>query len=140
MIEQIHLVVLVAYFIGKTAGPRLDRVELMESLIVTRLTDVDLRALCHVARSTLEVARVEHDEAFAFHFINAVITVPTRLHDLVGEEVFVEAVHCLLGSIIPAHIDPVLALRILVCAVYLSRDRLCQVIRILNVHPISDLV
>jgi predicted Na+-dependent transporter len=83
MVEQIHFVVLVPHLVGQAACPCLDGVELTCRLVVSRLAYVDLCSLSNVAWTSLEVPRVEHDEALAFDFINAVVPVTASLDNFV---------------------------------------------------------
>ena len=90
MIEEVHLVILVSDFIRKTASPGLDRIELMPLFVVAIFADIHFHTIRDTARSSLEIAGVEHDKAFAFHFFNVVVPISSSLDDFIVKKVLID--------------------------------------------------
>lgn len=134
---EVHLIIALPNLVRDAAGPRLDLVELVLLFIVPRLADIDLLAHGEATRPSFVEARHEHDEASVQNLIYAMVTVLTRLDNLILEEVFLEAVDGLLGSVIPAGVDPLLPRFVLPSSIYLGDNRFRQVVRVRDVNPIT---
>jgi hypothetical protein len=138
-VKEIHLIVLLAHLIRQAASPRLDLIELVFFLIVASLTDIDLLVWGKIAGTTSAVASEEHDETTIDDFFDPVIAVLARLHHFIRVEVLLKVMHGLLGSVVPAGVDPFLVLRVLPCPVDLADNGLGHIVRVLNVNPVTNL-
>lgn len=136
-IKQVHLIVFVANFIWQAAGPCLDLVQLVLLLVVTRLANVNLHVGWRVSGSAFVVACEKHDEAAVDHLVDGMVAILPSLDHFILIKVAIEAMDGLLGSIVPACIDPLAAVLILPGAVDLSHNRFGQVVGILDVDPIT---
>ena len=67
------------------------------------------------------------------------IAILSSLYNLVDIEVFLIVMNSLLGSIVPASVNPHLTLTVLPSPVYLCYNRLRHIVSILQMDPISDL-
>lgn len=65
------------------------------------------------------------------------VSVLTGLDNFVIEEVLIEAVYCLFGSVIPAGVDPSSAITVLPGSIDLGYDRLAKVIGVANMNPVA---
>ena len=136
-IEEIHLVVLIANLIGQAASPRLDLVELVLLLIVSRFADVYSLVFRKAARPSLAVPRYEHDKAPVYNFLDSVVAILARLDDFTSKEVFFKTMDRLLWSIIPTRIHPLLPGIVFPCPIDLGHNGLGQVIRIGDMNPVA---
>lgn len=105
--------------------------------VVSCLANVNLFVGREVARSTFVVASEEHDETAIYNLVDGMIAILSSLDNLILIEVAIEAVDGLLGTVIPAGIDPLVALGILPCAVDLGDNRLGEVVCVLEVNPVA---
>ena len=129
--EKVHFIILLPHFIRYTASPCFDLVEFVFLLVVTCLTNVNFFVGWEATRSALVIASEEHHEASINYFIDLVVSVLTSLDNFVLKEVLFVSMNCLLRSIIPASVDPFVAISVLPSAVYLSNYRLCNVVGVL---------
>ena len=106
-------------------------------LVVTRFADVDLLIGGKTTGSTFVVAGMEHDKTTIYDFVNLMVSILTSLDDLIWIEMLVKAMDCLLRTIVPAGIDVSRSRRILPGAKDLRNNWLGQIIRVLNMHPIT---
>jgi len=136
-IELVHLVVFVTNFIGQTTSPRLYLVEFVLLFIITALANVDLLVRGETFRATAVIASDEHDKASINHLVNGMIAILTRLYNFVLVEVSVIAMDSLLGSVVPACVDPLVAVLVLPSTIELRDDGLSEIICILNVYPVT---
>lgn len=136
-VEKIHFVVPLADLIRKAACPCLDLIQFMLLLIIPRFAHVDFFIHREPTRSSPVVPGYEHNKAPVYDFIDAMITVLTRLDNFFLEEVLFKSVDRLFRSVIPACVHPLLTRAILPGTVYLSYDRLGQVISICDVNPVT---
>jgi hypothetical protein len=137
LLEEIHFVISLANLIRNTTSPRLDLVELMLLLVVSSLADVDILVGRESSRSTFVVSSNEHDKASIDNLINSMVSILTSFDDFVFQEMTVKSMDGLLGSVVPAGIDPFGAILILPRPENLSHDRFGQIIRVLNVDPVA---
>jgi hypothetical protein len=108
-------------------------------LVVARFAHVDLFVLREVAWPALVVPRHEHDEASIHNLVNTMVSILACFDYLVLQKMPVEAMHCLLRSVVPTCVHPLSAVRILPRAIDLSNNRLREVVCVLNVHPVANL-
>lgn len=136
-VKQVHLIVLLANFVGHAAGPSLDLVEPVLLFIVSRLTDVDIFVLGEPPRPTLVETGYEHDETPIYDFVDAMVTVLARLDNLVLQKVLLKSMHSLFGAVIPAGVHPFLSRLVLPGSVYLSNNGFRQIVRVGDMDPIT---
>lgn len=136
-IKQVHLVVLIANLIWQATRPSLDLVELVLLLIVACLAHVDFLVGWEVARAAFVVTCEEHDEAAVDYFIDGMVAILAGLDDFILIEVTVEAMDSLLGAIVPASVDPFVAICVLPGTVKLSHNGLGEIVGVLDVHPVA---
>jgi hypothetical protein len=110
----------------------------MSLLIVSGFAYVQLDVWRQTAWSSFEVSCCEHDETSAFHLINGVVSIPSSFHDLIGQEVFVEAMYSLLRSVVPTDIHHWLSVGVTVGPVNLRWDWLGKIIWVADVDPVTD--
>lgn len=137
LIKQLHLVVLLPHFVGHAARPRLDLVELTSRLVVPRLAHVHLLIRRQSTRPSFIEPRNEHDEASVEHLFDLVVAILARLGHLVLEKVLLEPVHRLLGTVVPASVDPSLSSSVLPSSEYLRDNGFGHVVDITNMHPVA---
>lgn len=140
LLEQVHFVVLVAYLIWQTASPGVDPVECMLVLVVSIFANVDFFVGRKSSRTASAEARNEHHEATIDNLFDTMVSVLACLDDLVFEEMPVKSMHSLLGSVIPARVDKFSARCVLPCSIDLCDNWLRQIIRVLDMNPVSRLV
>lgn len=138
-IEQIHLIVFIPYFIGNTARPRFNLVEVEFFFVISRLADVNILVWGKSPGTAFIKPCDKHNVAAINDICNRMVAVLACLHHLALVKVFFVSMDRLLRSVVPTGINPLLALTILPCAEYLSNNRLCQVIGIANVYPVAFL-
>jgi hypothetical protein len=137
LIKEIHLIVFLADLIRKAARPRLDFVEFVLFLIIARFANINVFIVWKSAGATLIMPCEKHNETPIDYFVNMMVSILACLNNLVLVEMSFKSMHCLLRPIIPASINPLLAVRILPSTVNLSDNRLCNIIGILNVDPVA---
>jgi hypothetical protein len=135
-VKQVHLIVLLSNLVGNAACPRLDLVEPELFFIVARLAHVYLFVPWEPTRSAAAKTGDEHDKATIQDVLDLVIPILTGFHHLMVEEMLVEAMHCLLRPVIPTRVDPTLAVSILPGPIYLSNNRLGEIIWVADMNPI----
>lgn len=135
-VKEVHLIVPFSHLIRHTARPRLDLVKSESLLVIPRLADVDVFVRGESPGPALVEPCHKHDEAPVEDIFDLVVAVLPRLDHLVLKEVFLEAVHRLLGSVVPARVNPFLTSAILPGSIDLRHDGLGEVIRIPDVNPI----
>lgn len=108
-------------------------------LIVARFADVDFFVGREIPWSSAVVTGEEHDETSVDNFINGMITVLSCLDDLVLVKVTIETVHGLFWPVVPTCIHPFAAFLILPGSVNLRHNWFREVVRVLDVNPVSDL-
>lgn len=136
-IKEVHLVILFSNFIWYTACPSFDFVEPKLLLVVPGFANVYFLVGWEAARAALIKPCHEHDEATVDNFTKLVVAVLSRLHDFMFEKVLLVSMHRLLGSIIPAGVDPLLSLAVLPHPIDLCDNRLGKIIRVANVNPVA---
>lgn len=136
-VKQIHLIVLVANFIGQAAGPCLDFVQLVLLLVVSGLANVDVHIGRRVAGSSFVEAGKEHNEAAINNLIDGVVAVLSSLDHFILIKVAIEAMDGLFWAIVPAGIDPLCAVLVLPGSVDLGHDRFGEVVGVLNMNPVT---
>jgi hypothetical protein len=124
-IKQIHLVVSISYFVRNAACPRFDLVEVEFLFIIPRLADVNVFVWRKSPRAALIKSSNKHNVAAVNDICNRMVAILACLHHLVFVKVFFVSMNCLLWSVVPTGINPLLARTILPCAEYLSNNRLC---------------
>lgn len=135
--ERIRDVVLLPDFVWHTARPCLDPGKSALLLVVPRLADIHALTGRQPTGASFEETRHEHDKAPINDLLDGVVAVLRRLGDLVLIEVLVLVVHGLLGAVVPAGVDPALALGVLPEPEDLSNDGLGQIICVVDVNPVA---
>jgi hypothetical protein len=136
-VKEVHLIVSLSDFIGDTACPSLNLIQFEILFVISGFANVNLLVNWKSTRTAFVVASEEHYEAAVHNFIDLVISVLPSLDDLILEEVFFVLMDRLLRPVVPACIDPLQSLRILPGTIYLSHNRLCEIIWILEMNPIA---
>lgn len=136
-VEEVHLVILLSDFVRHAASPGLNFIELELLLVVSCLANVNFLIGRESSRATFVVSSKEHYKTTIDHFINMMISILASLNHFVLEKMFFVPVDCLLRSIVPACVDPLLPFGILPCSVNLGNNRLRKVVWILKMYPIT---
>jgi hypothetical protein len=105
--------------------------------VVPGLAHVELLVLGKASRPTLVEARDKHDKASIKDVFYRMITVLSRLDNLVREEVLLKLVDCLLRAVVPAGINPPLPRAVLPSSEDLRHDGFGKVIGVSNMDPVA---
>lgn len=83
------------------------------------------------------VPSVKHDEAAIHNIVGEVVSILTGFHNFILVETLRHAMNRLLGAVIPARVDPLLASLIPPKTVDLRHNWFLQVVWIANMDPIA---
>ena len=139
LVEQVHLIIFISNLVRQTTCPCLYFVHLVSLLIISRFADIYFLSRTKATRSPSAKASDKHDEAPVNDLVNSMISILTRLDNLFRKKVLFELMDRLLGSVVPASVDPIFAVAVLPGTIDLSNDRFRHIVGILDVYPISDL-
>lgn len=138
LLKRFQFVISSADFVWNAALPRLDLVEVPLRFVIATLAHVDgSLALIQALGTSARVSGEEHDVALSENFVNVVVTVLASFDDFVLVKLLLHPVHGLLGAVIPASVDPDLAI-----GVFPGSENLCYcgyvgVIGVNDVNPVT---
>jgi hypothetical protein len=137
-VKKIHFVVLLSDFIRHAARPGLDLVQFELIFVISCFADIDLLIGWESAWSTFVVPSEEHYKATINHLINVVISILPSLDHFIFKEVFIISMDSLFRPVVPACVNPLLALRILPSSIDLGYNRFREVVGVLKMDPITS--
>lgn len=107
-------------------------------LVVARVTDIDLFVFRKASWPASIIPCIEHNETAVNDLVDMVVPVLAGLDDLVWIEMLFILMHSLFRAVIPTCVHPLLAFRILPRSIYLGHDGLRNIVRVLDMDPISN--
>ena len=109
----------------------------MPLLIIPSFANVDLFIRREAARATLVKPSDKHYEASIDDLINVMISVLARFDYFALVKMTIKSMNRLFRPVIPTCIHPFLAIRVLPGAINLRDNRFREIIRVLNMDPIT---
>jgi hypothetical protein len=136
-VKQVHFVVFLSDFIWHAARPGFDLVKGESLLVVPRLTHIYRLIRRESPWTTAAKTGDKHDKASVEDILDPVISILPGFDHFMLEEELVHSMHGLFWSIVPACIDPSLALTILPSSIDLRNDRLAEIVGVSDMDPVT---